>query len=215
MTGKMIVWGRDTSVNVQKVLWALEELGLDYERIDKGGKFGGLDQPDYLALNPNSLVPTLQDGDVRLWESHAIVRYLSNRYGEGFLLPDDWKTRALAEQWCEWAQTRFQPAWLTVFVSLVRVAPSKQDPAAIAAAVEKCGPVFEILDRALADRPYITGDTFSFADIPLGSAMYRWTRMDFDRPHFPSIAEWHQRLQARPAYGKSVEIDYSDLIARD
>lgn len=212
---EMTLWGRANSANVQKAVWALEELKLPYRRVDVGGKFGGLDTPEYGKLNPNRLIPVLKDGDLTLWESHAIVRYLAAQYGAGGLWPTSPVERALCDQWTDWVATSFQSAWIGVFMQLVRTAPSKRDQRAVDAATDKANAAFAILDSALKDRAFICGDKLTYADIPLGAALYRWSKMDVKRTNVPHVDAWHARLRARPAFVKGVEVDFSDLVAKD
>ena len=212
---KLILWGRNTSVNVQKAVWALEELGLDYERKDVGGAFGGLDTPEYKALNPNRLIPVLQDGDVTVWESSAIVRYLAAEYGAGTLWPERPADRAKCDQWADWANTTFQPAWLGVFVEVVRNAPSKRDQTRIDKGLETVNACFALLDGALSDSPYLCGKELTYADILVGCALYRWSRLDVSRIAMPNVDAWHERLRNRPAYVAGVEVDFSALIPKD
>jgi glutathione S-transferase len=170
--------GRLSSANVQKAVWALEELGLAYEHVPLGGKYGGNDTAEYLAMNPNGLVPTLRDGDLTVWESHAVVRYIAATYGEGGLWPVDSRERAIVDQWTDWTATTFQPAWIAVFWQLVRTPEPKQDQAAIAksvAATEKC---FAIMESRLSQVPFLAGEALSYADIVAGVSLYRWTTME-------------------------------------
>ncbi|HUV32921.1 MAG TPA: glutathione S-transferase family protein [Devosiaceae bacterium] len=206
--------GRKSSANVQKVMWALEELGLDHEQIELGGQFGGLDTPEYKAMNPNSLVPTLQDGDFVLWESHAIVRYLAAKYGTGSLWPENIRARALADQWTGWTSARFQPAWIGVFVAVVRTSPASRSPETIAKLTADTHACFAIMDAQLAKTPFLAGAVLTYADIVAGVEMYRWTTMQVDRGSFPAVEAWHRRLLERPAFVAAVNIDYSDLVAR-
>ena len=159
------LWGRHSSCNVQKALWALEELNLPYERIDAGGDFGGLDDPAYLAMNPHGRVPTLLDGDLIVWESDAIVRYIAAQYGVGHLWADKPAERASAEQWMAWTATSLYPDWIKLFWKLVRTPPAKRDPEAIALHLEVAGERFKVLDRHLENHRYLAGDKFSMADI--------------------------------------------------
>ena len=168
------VWGRRNSSNVQKVMWAIGELGLRYERIDAGLEFGRNNEPAYLALNPNGLVPTLEDGDLILWESNSIVRYLANRYGAGILEPADQKARAIANQWMDWQLSVFLPAFWNVFHGIVRTPPEKRDYAAIADAMAKSIAAAKIFDTHLSRNAYVAGDTFSMGDIPMGIRFYRY-----------------------------------------
>src|SRR5215831_11673539 len=153
------IWGRNTSVNVQKVMWAVGELGLPCERIDVGGAFGKNKEPPYLAMNPNGLVPTLEEGDgFLLWESNSIVRYLAARHGVGTLEPADPHTRARASQWMDWQLSVYGPAITPVFWGLIRTPPEKRDPAAIAAGKEKTAVAVKMLDDQLAKTKFLAGD---------------------------------------------------------
>jgi len=208
------LWGRVTSANVQKVRWALHELGLDYEHIPLGGRFGGNRTPEYLALNPNGLVPTLRDGELILWESNAIVRYLAATYGAGSLWPTDPRARAKVDQWVDWTATTFQPAWVDLFWSFYRTPDEKRDPQVIArlkAAAEAC---FGLLDQQLAATRFVAGDEFTYADIVPGVSLFRWTTMGIlPEPH-ANVERWHRDLQGRRAFREAVEVAYSELKAR-
>ncbi|WP_417671825.1 glutathione S-transferase family protein [Roseibium sp.] len=198
------ILGRANSVNVQKVMWCVAELGLAVERSDLGGAFGGNDQPDYLAQNPNGRIPTLVDGDHVQWESNAIVRYLCDRYGSAPWQPDTPQRRGLAGQWMDWYATTMHPPMTTLFWQLVRTPEDKRDAAAISTAHAECSRLWAILDRHLGDRAFILGDEPSMADIPLGCSAYRWHCMDFERPDLPSLKAWWQRLSDRTAYREHV-----------
>ncbi|MGH6665601.1 MAG: glutathione S-transferase family protein, partial [Pseudolabrys sp.] len=161
------VWGRRNSSNTQKVMWALGELDLPHERIDAGLEFGRNNEPAYLTLNPNGLVPTLEDGDLILWESNSIVRYLANRCGAGTLEPADSKTRALANQWMDWQLSVFTPAFWNTFHGLVRTPYDKRDYAAIADSKIKSIAASKIFDEHLSRNAYVAGDAFSMGDIPM------------------------------------------------
>ena len=201
------IWGRVNSVNVKKALWCLEELGLKYERIDAGMQYGVVNSPEYRKMNPNGLVPTIDDDGFVLWESHSIVRYLAAKYGKGVLWPMDEHSRALANQWMDWAFS-FQANFRTVFWGLVRTPPEKRDLAAIEDARKKCAEMMGILDGALADRHYVAG-TFSMGDIPIGCHAQLWMRLAIERPRHPNLEAWFERLCARPAYKKIVDIPLS------
>ena len=209
------LWGRDTSANVQKVRWALGELGLSYEHIPLGGKYGGNKSPDYLAMNPNGLVPTLRDGELTLWESHAIVRYLVATYGAGGLWPEAPVVRAECDRWTDWTATTFQPAWIDVFWKFYRTPEVQRDMATVdklVAASERC---FGIMDGQLAKNRFLAGDGLTYADLVSGIAMFRWTTMGLPsiQAH-GNVARWHDELRARPAYREAVEVDYSELAGR-
>jgi glutathione S-transferase len=198
------VWGRKNSSNVQKAMWAIGELGLAHERIDIGGEFGGNDKPAYLALNPNGLVPTLQDGDLVLWESNSIIRYLAARYGSGKLEPVDIGKRSLANQWMDWQISVFLPAFTTVFWGLVRTAPDKRNHVAIAESKAKSTEAAKILDAALSRSAYVADDVFSMGDIPVGVFTYRYRQLVPERPRLPNLERWYASIEKRVAFHEHV-----------
>ena len=214
MSPNLTLWGRASSANVQKTLWALEELGLPYAHKLVGGAHGGLNEPAYRAMNPNGLVPTLQDGNLTVWESHATLRYLAATYGENLLWPADPRERALVDQWTDWTATTFQPGWIAVFWLFVRTPREQHDEKAITAAIGKTIAALRILDATLAERDYLAGDKLSYADIAAGVALYRWFTMYIDRPAMPGVENWYLRLQQRPAFRKAVMISYEELVGR-
>ncbi len=209
------IWGRATSSNVQKVMWTIGELGLPHERIDAGGKFGGLDTPDYIAMNPNKLVPTLQDGDLTMWESAACVRYIAAQYGSGKLWSPDAKARARADKWMDWNTNILGADTWAVFGGLVRTAPSKQNPAAIAAGAKGLGEKYAIVDRELASKPFIAGDQLSIGDIVVGTGLYRYFTLPIARPSLSNLERYYAALVARPAYKSHVMVSYEDLRVKD
>lgn len=206
------LWGRRNSMNVQKVTWALKEVGLDYKRMNVGGSFGGTDTPEYLQMNPNKVVPTLVDGDVIVWESNAVVRYLARTYGQKILLPQDPATHARADQWMDWCGSFVSPSILKIFLNKIRLPAEKADLAMCAAGVTECAMHLRRLDAHLADNAYVAGEAFSMGDIPLGTAMYRYFTMDIDRPELPNVSAWYDRLQERPAYQRAVMIPFGSNV---
>jgi len=202
------IWGRVNSVNVKKALWAAEELGLRYERIDAGMQFGVVSTPEYRKMNPMSLVPTIDDDGFTLWESHSIVRYLAAKHGAGTLWPADLRQRADSDRWMDWAFT-FQAALRPVFWGLVRTPAEKRDLNAIEEARRKCAELLEVPDRALASRPYLAGASLTMGDIPLGCHVHLWMRMPIERPAHANLSGWFDRLCARPAFRKIVDIPLS------
>ncbi len=194
------IWGRNTSSNVQKVMWAIGELKLPHERIDIGGAFGGNKEPAYLAMNPNGLVPTLEEDGFTLWESNAIVRYLAARNGAGALEPADPKTRARANQWMDWQLSVVGPAIFGAFWGLIRTPPDKRDPAAIEASQKKTTEAMIILDAQLAKTAFVAGDAFSMGDIPLGVMAYRFRQLVPQRPPLPNLERWYASLEKREAF---------------
>jgi len=192
----------------------LEELELPYEHVPVGGAWGGNDTLEYLAMNPNGLVPTLRDGDVTVWESHAVVRYLSAEYGSGLLFPMEARDRAVVDQWTDWTATTFQPAWIALFWAKVRVPLEQQDAAAIDRALAATNRCLAIMDQRLNAMPYLGGAEFSYADIVAGVAMYRLSTMAIGRPDLPAVAAWHERLNGRGAFRKAVNVPYDELVGR-
>jgi len=199
------IWGRVNSVNVKKALWVVEELGLEYQRIDAGMQFGVTRTPEYLKMNPTALVPTIEDDGFVLWESHTIVRYLAAKHGMGSLCPTDLKARADAERWMDWAFT-FQNAMRNVFWGLIRTPPEKRDPKAIEEGRKKSIELLAIPESVLAGRKYLTGNTFNMGDIPFGCELQRYMRVPIERPKFPNVDAYFERLRERPAFTKHVDI---------
>jgi glutathione S-transferase len=195
------VWGRNTSVNVQKVMWAVGELGLPHERIDVGGAFGKNREPAYLAMNPNGLVPTLEEDGFLLWESNSIVRYLAAKYGAGTLEPTD--PRARAGSWMDWQLSVAGPALTPVFWGLIRTPAEKRDHAAIEAGKVKSMAAMAILDAQLANTAYVAGDTLTMGDIPVALMAYRFRRLVPDRTGLDNLG-WFTAIEQRPAFKQHV-----------
>ena len=200
------IWGRVNSVNVKKALWVVEELGLKYERIDAGMQFGLTRTPEYRRMNPNSLVPTVEDDGFVLWESHTIVRYLAAKHAAGTLWPTDPRVRADAERWMDWAFT-LQNAMRDVFWGLIRTPLEKRDAKAIEAGAKRSAELLgSVLEPALAGKDYLTGMSFTMGEIPLGCEVQRWMRVPIERPRLPNVEAWFERLRARPAFLKIVDV---------
>jgi glutathione S-transferase len=196
----LTIWGRTNSINVQKVLWCCAELGLAYERIDAGGSFGVSNTPEYRAMNPNGLVPTIKDDGFVLWESNVIVRYLSAKHGASTLYPGDLKERAEAERWMDWQVTTLWMALRPLFFGYVRTPPEQRDAAALVAAQRSGEEALAILDRYLKDRAFVAGERFTMGDIPAGISVYRWFALPLERPDFPNVARWYKTLTDRPGF---------------
>ncbi|MEZ5818866.1 MAG: glutathione S-transferase N-terminal domain-containing protein [Hyphomicrobiaceae bacterium] len=207
------VWGRNTSINVQKVMFAVGELGLAHERYDVGGPFGKLDTPEYGMLNPNRLVPTIDDGGFVLWESNAIVRHLAQRYGRGTLSPADEMTFAKADAWMDWSLTTLYHDIITVcFLQLVRTPARSRDNAAVEAAARRVGQKLDILNRQLSGRGFIVAEHPTIADVAVGTLMYRYFNLALPRPSLPNVESWYERLVARPAYRQHVMVDFKPML---
>jgi glutathione S-transferase len=201
-TGMIKIWGRNSSSNVQKAMWAVGELKIEHTRIDVGGAFGKNKEAPYLAMNPNGLVPTLEEEDgFLLWESNSIVRYLAGKFDKsGVLEPRDAKQRAVASQWMDWQLSVCGPAITPVFWGLIRTPPEKRDPAAINAGKEKTIAAMQILDTQLAKTQYVAGDSFSYGDIPVGIMAYRYVQLVSERPKTANLDRWYTAISGRQAF---------------
>lgn len=199
------IWGRKNSSNVRKALWIAHELGLAFESIDAGGAFGVVDEPDYRARNPNGLVPMLEDGELVLWESNAIVRYLCAEYGaeQGWYQAAP-RQRALADKWMDWTTSSLAGPFKPLFWGLLRTPEAQRDWVAIEAARQQCARLLSIADQALAQQTYLSGERIGMGDIPLGCFAYAWFEMPIERPDLAHLQAWYERLKVRPAYQAGV-----------
>nr|WP_319390916.1 glutathione S-transferase [uncultured Cohaesibacter sp.] len=200
----MKIWGRTNSTNVRKVLWCAEELGLEYSLVPAGGAFGVVATPEFRALNPNGLVPCLEDGSLVLWESNAIVRYLARQYGGEDLAPSDARVWANADKWMDWASVSFASPFRDLFWNMVRATPESRDEEAIIRGGKQCAALMGIADAALEKTQWLSGEGFGIGDIPLGCIGYGWFNLPIERPHLPALEAWYDRLSQRPAYRKAV-----------
>ena len=198
------IWGRISSINVRKVVWCAQELGLSFQRTEAGGKFGVVQTDEYRALNPNALVPAIEDGEgaqkMLLWESNVIVRYLCAKYSSGNLYPTELVQRFDAERWMDWQQTTLNRVSGPAFLQLVRTPVDKRDAVVIAHSITATEPLFALLDAHLAQNEYMLGERFSMADIPLGCEAHRWFGLpatDYTRPSWPNVERWFGQLRTR------------------
>jgi glutathione S-transferase len=206
------VWGRRSSLNVQKVLWLVGELGLDHEHIPAGGEFGGLSTPEFRTLNPHGKVPVVEDGDVAVWESHSILRYLAARHGAPRFWAKDPAVRSQSDRWMDWFATTLQQPFLGgLFWGYYRTAPEQRNWPAIERNIKTCAHLFGFLERQLEGREFLCGDALSLGDFPAGAALYRYFEMDLPRPPLPNVGAWYARLQARPAYREHVMLPFDEL----
>ena len=203
------IWGRNNSVNVQKALWVCEEMGLPYERVDAGGQFGVVNTPQYRNLNPNGLVPTIEDEGFVLWESNAIVRYLAAKHSAGKLWPEDLRVRAEADKWMDWTLSTYWPTFRPLFWNLVRTPVDQRDEKAMEESQLRTSEMLGYLDAHLKNRPYIAGDAFTIGDIPMGCGIWRWMALPFERPALPNVQRWFNSLTQRPAYKSLVMLPIS------
>ena len=200
------IWGRTDSSNVQKVLWCCGELGLQFERLDWGGKFGGNKDPEYAAMNPNGLVPTIKDGDFVLWESNSIMRYLNAKYGNGRLLPASPEGMAGANRWMDWQLSAFNPVIVPLFFATIRTPPENRDAEAIKNALDKAVRAWQVVEDHLAKNRFLGGAEFSLGDIPLGVWAHRWFNLPIQRPNQPNIQRWYEALKQRKPYQTHIMI---------
>ena len=211
----LTVWGRRSSFNVQKVMWLIGELDLDHRHIDAGGRFGGLDAPEFLAMNPHGRVPVIRDDDATVWESHAILRYLAARFGAGRFWSDDPVVRARVDGWMDWSQTSLQPDFLVgVFWGFYRTPEDKRNWPAIRASLARCASHFAKLDRLLEGHSFLLGEALTLADITAGTSLYRYYELDIERPKLLQVERWYQTLQQRPAFREHIMIPFDELRGR-
>ncbi|PQQ41659.1 glutathione S-transferase [Photorhabdus luminescens] len=205
----LTIWGRKNSSNVKKVLWCLKELNVPYNQIDIGGKFGKLDDPQYLKMNPNGQIPCLQEGDFILWESNAIVRYLAAKFGKDVLYPQDLQERANADKWMDWVGSHLFPHIKQLVIGFVRTPEAERDQKQIEQTLTEIEKLMKVLDNTLAEQKYLSGDKFGIADIALGPMIYPWLNIPIKRPSLPNIERWYQLMAERPAFKEIVMIELS------
>lgn len=211
----MKLYGRATSFNVQKVLWLLDELGVKYQHIQLGGRFGGLDSEEFKALNPMQKVPVLVDGDHSIWESHTILRFLVASYGSLQWYSRNPYQRSLYERWMDWSHLVFQNAFMDTFWGYYRTPKNKRDMVAVSAALAKCHDCLLTLDQALEKTNFFAGESLTLADICAGSVIYRLVSQGLDVQLPSQVKSWYQKLQQRPGYQRWVMSDFSELKARE
>ena len=207
------VWGRKTSSNVQALMWCIGELGLEYERFDIGHKYGGNDTPEFLAMNPNGTVPVIRDGEGQpLWETGAILRYLAGKYGADEFWPQDPERRAETDKWTEWAKISVAMIFTApVFWMVVRTAAKDQDHQALEKSLQNLNKKLAIAEAQIARHGYLAGSAFTLADIQFGHSLYRYFDIAIERPSFPAIEHYYEKLTQRPAFAEHVMISYEEL----
>ncbi len=211
----LTIYGRKSSFNVQKVMWLVGELAIEHKHIELGGSFGGLDTPEFLAMNPHSRVPVIDDDGTIVWESHAILRYLAACYGDRTLWSNDPEIRSHVDRWVDWSATTLQPDFLNgIFWGFYRTPEAQRNTAAVDAAIARTAKHMQLLDRQLGERPFLTGRNFSLADIAVGTNLYRYFNIEIPRPKVANVERWYAALQTRPAYKQHVMIPFAELYGR-
>ncbi|MCP3399008.1 glutathione S-transferase family protein [Bradyrhizobium sp. CCGB20] len=212
----LTVYGRKSSFNLQKVMWLVGELGVAHKHVELGGSFGGLDAPEFLAMNPHGRVPVIDDSSIIVWESHAILRYLAAKYAsETSFWPTNPDERAKADQWMDWSQTALQPAFLVgVFWGWYRTPEAQRNLTAVDKAREQTSRHLKHVDHQLKGRSFMLGDHLSLADIPIATHLYRYLNLDLPRPNLPNVERWYERLQSRSAYREHVCVPFDELYGR-
>lgn len=208
------IWGRRSAFNVQKALWTIGELELPHQHVEAGGSAGGLDAPDFLALNPNGRIPVVRDGEIIVWESHSIVRYLAAKHGAGTLWAVDPAERSLADRWMDWGQSAMQPDFMQLFWSFYRTPEPKRNPRRIESAAANCVQHFELLDRHLEEHAYLAGDQFTMGDIPAATSLYRYFEMGVPTPEVPNVHRWYGELARRTAFREHIMLPFGELFGR-
>ncbi len=210
----LTIWGRKSSSNVQSVMWCIEELALPVRRIDAGLTYGVTDSTDYLAMNPNGTVPTLQDGGhPPLWESAAILRYLSRQYATDDFWPTEAQAQANVDRWAEWSKVSVAMKFTApIFWRVVRTPLPRQDPVAIMEAVEELEHFLTIADAQLGKNAFLAGRHFTLADIQFGHILYRYFNINIERRKLTNLRRYYDLLAARPAYQQHVMLSYAELV---
>ncbi|HKJ50909.1 MAG TPA: glutathione S-transferase family protein [Gammaproteobacteria bacterium] len=208
------IWGRANAYNVQKTLWMLRELELEFRHHDLGSTAGDLETAEFLALNPHARIPVIRDGDAVVWESNTVLRYLGAKYDSGGLWPTDAYQRSFAERWMDWELATLQVDFIDLFWGFYRTPAEARDAQAIAAAARRCVHDFDLLDRQLRASPYLGGERFTIGDIPCAVCLYRYFEMGFDVPRPEYVMQWYARLAERPAFRATVMIPFDELRGR-
>lgn len=198
------IWGNADSINVQKVLWCCEEIGLAYERIDAGRHYGVVNTAAFRRLNPNGLVPTIEDDGFVVWESGSVLRYLAAKHASGSLWPEDVVARADADRWIDWSNSTLWPAMVPIFRAFLRTPEHERDDNLVEAARRETLDAMHILDAQLEGRAFVGGERFTMGDIALGCAVWRWMTLPIERDELPQVQRWFDALSKREAYRKVV-----------
>ncbi len=210
----LTLYGRHTSYNVQKVLWLLDELALDYKHIELGSEPADTETAQFVQLNPMRKVPVLADEEHNIWESNTILRYLERTYGPGQWQTADAYQTSLVERWMDWAQTRFEPAFVGVFWGYYRTPEHFRNAEAIEKSLAECRYCLDRLDEQVAGKPFLLGDQLSLADVCCGVFLYRLVKIDLQVELPEQAKRWYQNLQQGVGYRRWVQSDFSSLCGR-
>lgn len=211
----MKLWGRTSSFNVQKVLWCLGELDLAFDHEEVGGAHGDLNTEEFRSLNPLAKIPVLQDGEVIIWESHSIIRYLAASYSAGVFWPYSPAARSWIDRWMDWSQAALQPDFMDLFWGFYRRSKERRDQAKVEAALRACQYRYRQIAQQLRSHDYLAGDDFTFADIPAGTSLYRYSEMGAEVEMPAEVQAWYARLAMRPAFAKNIMVSFSELRGRE
>jgi len=207
------IWGRASSSNVQSVMWCIAELGLEYQRLDAGLHYGVNSTPDYLSMNPNGTIPTIQDGDnPPLWESGSVLRYLANTYASDPFWPSNAIERANVDRWAEWSKVSVQMNFnAPIFWPVVRIAKEQRNDAQLKNSINHFENFLRIADARLAEHEYLVGQDLTLADIQFGHILFRYYEIDIDRTGLPNVERYYKLLTKMPFYQEHVMVDFSEL----
>ena len=208
------LWGRTNAYNVQKPLWLLAELELEFQHHDVGSNSGDLDTAEFTALNPHARIPVLQHDGAIIWESNTIVRYLATSHAALALYPDDPFARSQVERWMDWELATLQPAFIALFWGYYRTPPASRNQPGIETAGQRCRQLFERLDSHLADNAYLGGDFFSLADIACGVCLYRYFEMGLPVEEPAQVMRWYRLLSQRKAFQNTIALPFGELEGR-
>jgi glutathione S-transferase len=208
------LWGRTNAYNVQKPLWLLAELELEFKHHDIGGNPGDLDKPEFTVLNPNARIPVLKDGEAVIWESNTVMRYLANCQAASAVYPQDAVTRSRVERWMDWELATLQPAFIDLFWGFYRTPPASRNQSGIDAAGQRCQRLFARLDTHLAENTYLGGDFFSLADIACGVCLYRYFEMGYAVEKPEQVMRWYRLLSQREAFQNTIALPFDELEGR-
>jgi glutathione S-transferase len=209
------LWGRKNSYNVQKVLWTLDELNIEYKHQDVGSQVGDLETPEFLQLNPRARIPVLVDDGSVVWESNTIVRYLCAAYGKNLLWPGEPVKRSFADRWMDWELATLQPDFMGLFWGFYRKPQKKRDSGQIERSKLRCEQHFAMLDNHLKHHDYLAGETFSMGDIPVATSLYRYFGMGMAVEKPANLMAWYQRLSARRAFQQIIMTPFTELKGRE